>query len=192
MRYKLVVLALAMLVPTAVAAQTNAAKAEVPHAQVLSTNPFGLMLKWVNGEYERKIGPATTAGISGSYFVGEATSNVAAFARWYSAGAALDGFYLGARVGAFRITTADYVYDTPPPSGPQSTRGDVLYPTIRERTKTLPGAGLEIGYNRLLGAERNISIGVGFGLSRLFGEQASYDLPEVWPNIRLVNIGIAF
>ena len=50
MRYILHVVAVAVLVPAVTSAQTAAMKTPVPHNQVLSTNPFGLIIKWVNGE----------------------------------------------------------------------------------------------------------------------------------------------
>lgn len=38
----------------------------VPHEQTVSANPFGLLFGWFNAEYERKLTPATTWGVSGS------------------------------------------------------------------------------------------------------------------------------
>ncbi len=39
---------------------------------------------------------------------------------------------------------------------------------------------------------QNVSVGIGFGLTRVFGGGDSYDVPSVLPALRLVNIGIAF
>jgi hypothetical protein len=193
MRHTLTLLLLTVIFPAAAAAEPDAAKPAVPHNQILSTNPFGLMLNWVNGEYERKASVTTTLGLSASYIRDEADGNVAAFARWYPHGAALDGFYLGARIGAFRFTTAEYDYTTPSPL-PSRTGAPPYYPvpTIHRRVRVRPGAGLELGYNWLLGARRNVTIGAGFGLSRIVGGTGNYDMPDVLPNIRLVNIGFAF
>src|SRR4051812_11434981 len=101
MRYTPTVLALTLLLPAGAAAQATAAPPVAAHDQILSTNPFGLMFKWVNGEYERRVSGSTTVGGSGSYFVEEGSGNAAAFVRWYPQGAALEGFYMGARAGAF-------------------------------------------------------------------------------------------
>jgi hypothetical protein len=199
MRHTLCVLAFAALVPAGAAAQTNATKTPVPHDQVLSTNPFGLMFKWINGDYERKVDPATTVGVSGSSFGGAEFANLAAVARWYPQRAALDGFYLGGRVGAFRFRTYEYEYPaTPPRPANQANPTSEPYPsyqtdaTYRERTRIAPGAGVEIGYNWLLGPKQNVSVGVGFGVTRIIGNADSSNIPSVLPNIRLVNIGIAF
>ena len=59
----------------------------------------------------------------------------------------------------------------------------------------MPGLGLEIGYNWLLGPKQNLSIGLGFGVTRMLRSGDSddnYFLPSAVPNVRLVNIGIAF
>ena len=53
------------------------------------------------------------------------------------------------------------------------------------------GAGFEIGYSWLLGANRNIGLSLGAGATRLFGGEldgASLTIPTV----RLINLGIAF
>jgi hypothetical protein len=47
------------------------------------------------------------------------------------------------------------------------------------------GLGFELGYMCLLGANRNFSIRLGVGATKLF-------TGEVAPNVRLVNIGWAF
>ena len=88
-------------------AQTSATKPPVPHHQVLSANPFGFLFNWYNAEYERKIAPATTIGVSASHFDGLELSDVALVLRWYPQQAALDGFYLGGRAGAYRFETTE-------------------------------------------------------------------------------------
>jgi hypothetical protein len=198
MRYILHVVAVAVLVPAVTSAQTAAMKTPVPHNQVLSTNPFGLIIKWVNGEYERRVLPAVTVGASASQF-GEGDISDDGFAtasglvRWYPQGAALDGFYLGARLGAFRFKSYQYDYSsytTGQASSPNRT--SAVRPTVRERTMVVPGAGLEVGYNWLLGPKDNVSVGIGFGLTRTLGNNGGYELPDVLPTFRLINIGVAF
>ena len=174
MRHTLTILVITSLFPAAAQAQTAATKTPVPHQQVISTNPFGLLFKWYNVEYERKIGEAT----------------------------ALDGFYLGARAGAYRTKTHTYEYSTQPPRlDPNSpTPTHQTYPTnptnqtYRERTTVAPGLGLEMGYNWLLGPERNFSVGLGFGVTRMLRSGNSGDdfIAPAVSNVRLVNIGIAF
>src|SRR5437870_1470147 len=108
MRYISSLVGLTLLLPGIAAAQPAATQSPVSHAQVISTNPFGLMLKVINGEYERRVAPATTVAASGSYSTDGEFGNVAAVARWYPQGTAFDGFYLGARVGAYAFRTVDY------------------------------------------------------------------------------------
>jgi hypothetical protein len=197
MRHTLTALVFAALFPAAAVAQANATKPPVPSNQILSTNPFGMLLDWYNAEYERKIGEATTIGASASYFAEGEYGNAALLTRWYPQGAALDGFYLGARAGAYRSKTYRYEYSTPParpdPNNPTPIRQ--TYPTYREHTTVVPGLGLEMGYNWLLGPRQNVSIGVGFGVTRMLrgGDSGdNYFLPSAVPSLRLVNLGIAF
>ena len=178
MRHTLTAVLFAVLVPHSALAQTAAPPAEVN--QVLSTNPIVMMAKWVTVEFERKIGPAVTLGASASHLADLDQSNAAALVRWYPQQKALEGFYLGARAGAYRFKTTTYQFQP-------SARS-----TYREGNQVLPGAGVELGYNWLLGPRRNVSVGVGFGLTRIIGGGASYDVPSVLPGARLVNIGIAF
>ena len=187
MRHTLTI-ALLLLVPATALAQASATTPPAPHDHVLSTNPLGFVLKWVNAEYERRIGPATTLGVSASYFAENDRSNAALLVRWYPQRAALEGFYLGARTGAYRVKT--YAYDFSPASSSSSITPP--RPTYRERTRVLPGAGLEMGYNWLLGPGQNVSVGLGFGLTRILGGGGSYGVPAVLPAVRLVNVGIAF
>jgi hypothetical protein len=163
-----------LLIPAAGLAQTAASAPTVPHDQVLSTNPLGVVVQWFNVEYERKLGSATTLGGSASHFSEEGLSNAAVLFRWYPQQSALEGFYLGARAGAFGFRT--YTYESR---------------SYREHNSVLPGAGVELGYNWLLGPRRNVSVGTGFGLNRIAGSRDSYGVPSVVPGLRL-NVGIAF
>src|SRR5713101_2218735 len=110
------------LFPAAAQAQIGATKAPVPYQQVLSTNPFGLLFNWYNVEYEHRIGEATTLGFSASHVPDGEFANAALLARWYPERVALDGFYLGARAGAYGIKTHTYQYSTPPPRPDVSRR----------------------------------------------------------------------
>jgi hypothetical protein len=169
MRHTVSAVMLALLLPAAAFAQ-----ADVP-SQALSTNPLGLIIKWPNIEYERRITPSATFGASSSAFVDEGEANVSMLVRWSPDRIALRGFYLGARAGVFHFRTYEY---------------DIR--SYRESATNLPGAGVEIGYNWLLGPNRNVMIGTGFGLTRILDGGHSWSVPEVLPALRLVNIGIAF
>jgi uncharacterized protein DUF3575 len=174
-------------------AQTSATKPPVQHHQVLSTNPFGLLFNWYNAEYERKIAPATTLGVSASHIAGLDLSNAAVVLRWYPQRAALDGLYLGVRAGGYRFELTEYespTYQTRPPD--PSGRTYPIYPTYHRRAHVLPGVGIEIGYNWLFGPTQNVSVGLGLGLTRIIGNDDRYEFLPVLPNPRVVNIGIAF
>lgn len=135
---------------------------------MLSTIPFGEIVQWFNAEYERQIGPATTVGVAASTFVHMDYSAASLLVRWYPGETALEGFYLGARTGVYH------------------------FETYRRDANLLPGAGLELGHAWLFGRNQNVSVNLGFGLTRLFGRDAGYVAPVILPNARLVNIGIAF
>jgi hypothetical protein len=163
-----------LLIPAAALAQTAAPAPAVQFDQVLSANPLGVVVKWFNVEYERKLGTATTFGASASHFGELDLSNASLLLRWYPQQSALEGFYLGARAGAFSFKT--FTYD---------------FRTYREETRVRPGAGVELGYNWLLGPKHNVSVGTGFGLNRIATGSDSYSMPSVVPGFRL-NVGIAF
>jgi hypothetical protein len=143
-------------------------KIPVAHRQVISANPFGLMVEWFNVEFERKLTDAATFGISGSTTAwGDVDlTNGNVFLRYYPQGAALTGFFLGGRTGVARAAVA-------------------------ESDATGVVGGFELGYSWLFGAERHVGVSVGAGMDRLFfGDRLGIDL--IRPNLRLVNIGIAF
>jgi len=151
------------------AAQTQeGTKAAVPHEQIISANPFGLVLRWWNVEFERKVTPSSTVGVSGSFLGVDDVdfASVNGLWRYYPQGAALTGVFLGARAGVYHGSDA----------------GDAHYAF---------GAGFEIGYTWLLGARRNVGLSLGVGLTRLFsgGEE---DWPGALPTVRLLNVGVAF
>src|SRR6478672_9056396 len=103
MRHTLSVALFALLVPAAAVAQTAEINPAVTRNQVLSTNPLGVVVKWFNVEYERKLDTELTFGGSASYFGDLDQSNAAVLVRWYPAQSALEGFYLGARAGVYRF-----------------------------------------------------------------------------------------
>jgi len=143
-------------------------KIPVPHHQTISANPFGLMVEWFNVEYERKLTNTTTLGVSASTtgWGDLDLTNGNVFVRYYPQGAALTGFFLGGRTGIARASIVD-----------ADASGVV--------------GGFELGYSWLFGATRHVGLSVGAGVDRLFfGDQLPIDL--IRPNIRLVNLGIAF
>lgn len=153
--------------PTMARAQ-GGTQAPVPHEQTVSANPFLLIVGWFNAEYERKLTPRTTWGLSVSYLDIDEFDyvNGAALVRFYPQGAALSGLFFGGRAGVHRVSDDD--------------ESGVAF-----------GVGFELGYNWLLGADRNFDISIGAGATRLFGADLEGDSVTI-PQIRLVNIGYAF
>jgi hypothetical protein len=153
---------------TSAASAQDTTRPPVPHNQTLSSNPFGLMLRWFNGEYEHKLTNSTTWGISGSALDlgGTDLRHGNVLFRYYPQGAALNGFYLGGRMGVYHLSDS-------------------------AASASAAGAGFELGYSWLFGAKRNVGLSMGAGLDRVFvSDRLGFDV--YWPNVRLVNLGIAF
>jgi hypothetical protein len=160
------------MAPGRAQAQEAGTRIPVPHEQVLSANPFLLLWEWVNVEYERKMSPTTTWGISGGRIAfddGEESYNsLHGFLRYYPQGAALSGFSLGGRLGLHHVTDEE-----------------------DDDSENAFGLGVDIGYSWLLGADRNFYIGIGVGATRLFGGDVGSDRVVI-PSVRVLNIGWAF
>jgi len=154
---------------TPVAAQSQeGGKTPVPHQQILSANPFGLVLGWFNAEFERKLTPASTWGVGTSLLsVDEVNyASLNALYRYYPQGAGLRGFFLGGKAGLYHLSD-------------EGESGSAF------------GLGFEIGYTWLLGARRNVGLSLGAGLTRIVAGDIQ-DGPAVLPTVRLLNVGIAF
>jgi hypothetical protein len=156
-----------LLLPGTAAAQAGGTVQQqvgMPHRQVISANPFGLLLELFNAEYERVVSQSSTAGFGGSTFLSDDVRYVNAdvFWRFYPQGDPLDGWAFGAKVG---ITAVD---------------GSNFF-----------GYGFDANRSWLLGPNSNFYVGVGFGLKRLYGNTDDLEL-RVIPTFRIVNVGIAF
>jgi hypothetical protein len=155
-----IVAALVAVAPTVAAAQ------DVGHAtsQVISANPFGIMLEFFNAEYEHKAGESFTVGVGGSIWTSDHNTyrNLDGFWRFYpdATTSAFEGWSFGLKAG---LTSLD--------------------------SKTYLGAGFDVDRSWLLGREHNFYVGLGFGLKRLMGHDEGL---KIIPTIRLVNIGYAF
>lgn len=140
------------------------------YQQVISANPFGLLLEFFNAEYERVVSESSTAGIGGSFnqFNDQTYFNADVFWRFYVQGTPLEGWAFGVKTGL--------------------TRGDLIEGTQAE-DRTYFGIGFDVNRSWLMGANENFYIGLGFGLKRLLGTDS--DLTVV-PTFRIVNVGFAF
>ncbi len=157
--------------PSAVEAQEAGTREPVPHDQVLSANPFLILFEWANLEFEQKVSSTGTVGVAGSWISfdegDEEYRSLNGFYRYYPQGAALTGFYFGGHLGLHHVSEID------------------------DEDVTVFGLGIDVGYNWLLGANRNFYIGLGIGATRLFGGDLD-DGSATIPTIRLLNIGWAF
>lgn len=144
--------------------------------QAITANPFLIAMGWFNVEYERRINPTTTWGISGSLAdVEDFKYRSAKFLfRYYPQEVALSGLFVGGRTGVYSVDDSTGSFIT-------GTEGADLF----------FGAGVEIGYTWLLGRERRFAMSVGGGVSRLFGGDLE-GAPLAIPTVRLVNLGVAF
>ena len=160
LRSALLLLAFAVLIAGRVVAQAPGA----PPTQVVSANPFGLLLEWFNAEYEHTAGESYTIGVGGSTFKsdGDRYTNLDAFWRFYpqEEPEAFRGWSFGLKAG---LTAID--------------------------SKTYLGAGIDVNRSWILGKQDNFYVGVGFGLKRLWGHDEGL---KFIPTFRLVNVGIAF
>lgn len=144
-----------------------------PYRQVISANPFGLLLEVFNAEYERAATESTTFGVGGSFGQSEGEDefgvtqedtyfNADVFWRFYPSGEHFEGWNFGIKGG---LTS--------------------------QASGTYPGFGFDANRSWLLGKNNNFYVGVGFGLKRLFGDIPQEEW-EVIPTFRIINVGFAF
>ena len=143
----------------------TSAVAQAPkHKHVLSANPFGLLLELFNAELENVVGESSTAGVGGSMYTSSNDTylNFDAFWRFYPAAVPdpLNGWAFGIKGGVTNVNSKTYV-----------------------------GAGFDVNRSWLLGKENNFYVGLGFGLKRIFGNDAGL---QFVPTFRIVNVGFAF
>ena len=164
--------AVVALCPSSAAAQGRAAQSAPPSTaapatptQVISANPFGLLLDWANAEYEVRGGKAVTFGAGASRATwgmdsGESYVNGDVFVRYFPAGQVFTGRSFGVKAGMTRV----------PHSG------------------TYFGFGVDANQTWML--NRHFAFGTGFGLKRLIGVDWM-DGPRYIPTFR-INVGVGF
>jgi hypothetical protein len=154
-----------VVVSALVLAAEPAAAQETPRQNVISANPFGLLLELFNAEYERVVGESSTAGVGGSTFFGDVDDyiNADVFFRFYPSARPLEGWAFGVKAGVTSVTDVG----------------------------TYAGVGFDVNHSWVLGKRDNFYVGVGVGMKRLFGGGDELGL-EFIPTIRIINVGIAF
>lgn len=131
--------------------------------QVLSTNPIGLAVRYLNFEYETRIRNGVTAGVGASLLpasigLGAPYTNGDVFIRYYVGGREFSGLSLDLKTG---LTSSG--------SGGLDA-----------------GAGFDVNVSQWL-SER-VVMSAGIGLKRVFAGDDTF----VLPTIRLFNIGVGF
>ena len=174
---------------------------DVQPRNVISANPFGLLLEVFNAEYERVISPTSTIGFGGSTITNET-----------------DTYDEPPIIG-----TDQYGYPIYDSSQPSSSRVEThryinfdvfwrFYPgSDRTRTYKAPvgwafgakigitavddgaylGYGFDLNRSFVLGPDDNFYVGLGFGLKRLVGAPQD-ELLALIPTLRIANVGFIF
>lgn len=156
-----------LLGPAPAAAQSDP-KAPPPASsgptQVFTANPFGLLIGWFNGEYQRKLNDSFSLGVGGSVFdlEGDNYVNGDVFVRFFPSGRVFEGFSVSAKAG----------------------------PTRMRDNGTGLGVGVDIDWNWLLGKEKRYAVIFGFGLKRIVTSRDRVDITP--PTLHIVNLGFAF
>lgn len=146
--------------------QAQIAENQPRYQNVISANPFGILLEWFNAEYERVITESSTLGIGGSWVTLDDADyrNADLFWRFYLQEQVLEGWMFGSKIGVTDVT------------------GEGAY----------LGIGFDFNRSWLMGRNDNFYVGVGFGLKRLLGVPDDYEDLKFIPTIRIVNVGVAF
>lgn len=135
-------------------------------AQVISSNPFGLLIDLVNVEYERGAAEALTVGVGASRAgwgapSGRAYVNGDVFVRLYPGGRVFEGRSFGIKAGMTRFPGTGRIHF---------------------------GVGVDANQTWML--SRHVAFSTGFGLKRLSGTEATGG-PRLIPTLRF-NVGVGF
>jgi hypothetical protein len=128
--------------------------------QIVSTSPILLVVGVLGAEYERRVSPTTSWGVSGAVFRPELFSyaSIDAKLRYYPGARALQGFAAGLTAGVTRIGTRN--------SG---------NPSGTEDSGTAASLGFTLDYQWLLGKRKRFAVALGGGAKRFIvvGEDVS-------------------
>jgi hypothetical protein len=155
---------------------TAPAAPQAPRRQVLSVQPVLALSGLLSGEYERIVSPSLTVGVGASTWgIGVFSYTSADLkARYYPDGRALTGASVGVSAGYSRV-------------GENLVIGN-------DFSVSAPSAGMMFDYGWLLGDDRRLYAGAGFGAKVLFIDDDRFMddafLPR-YPTARL-SIGYAF
>jgi hypothetical protein len=150
-----------------------AATSGAPASQVVSISPISLVFGILGAEYEKRVGPASSLGASGTYYRNREftyTSGEAKY-RYYPQERALEGFGVGLTGGLTRI----------------ASRG-----STSDESGTAVSIGFALDYQWLLGPKEHFAVTLGTGARRLIAIGTKVNGAALTlPTIR-ISIGRAF
>jgi hypothetical protein len=178
---RLVVPALALVLGASVApAQQAPAAPAAPRSMMISVNPLGLVFGAISAELDRSLSRTSGMALSGSYFSpsGFTYASFDAKYKFQPSGNGMAGFYIGPTAGMTHV-------------GVDASELVDCTQDCAESANAIT-AGLELGYQWLIGRESNFGIGTGIGAKKLFfvGETAG-GASGTLPTLKL-NVGWAF
>lgn len=153
------------------------AQAAATSSQVISISPISLLFGLLGAEYERRLTPASSFGLSAQSYTNDDFSYLSAEAkyRYYPQEKALEGFAVGVTGGVTRIGVRDDA-DT--------------------RSENDSGSALSLGfaldYQWLLGPRRNFAVILGTGARRLIPIGTEIDGSSLTLPTARIAIGRAF
>lgn len=144
----------------ALASSASAQSADTDRAgmrtNLISSNPFGLLFEWYQGEFEHAISPTISLAIAGAAFslADDDISSVDGIVRYYPGARALRGFSLGGTVGYSGVDESVCDFTTCTPENYSAF-------TI----------GIRGDYVWLLGKEQHLAVAAGIGAKRLLSDR---------------------
>ena len=167
----LVVAALAVAAPLHGQAADSAARRAM--SQVISISPISLVFGAIGAEYEKRISPSSSFGVSGTFFRPELFSYLSGEVkyRYYPQEQALEGFAVGLTGGLTQIGT---------------------HGSSSDDTGTAVAFGFAIDYQWLLGPKKHFALTLGTGARRLIALGTGVDGAAVTLPTARISIGRAF
>jgi len=168
---------------------------------VISANPFGILLEFFNAEYERVISRTTTIGFGGSTIKQE--TDIYDDPPVTGTDEYGEPIYDWENEPAPRVETHRYVnFDvfwrfypgsnrTRTYNAPLGWAFGVKVGLTSVDDGTYFGYGFDLNRSFVLGPDDNFYVGLGFGLKRLIGAPQD-ELFELIPTIRIANVGFIF
>jgi hypothetical protein len=137
----------------------------------ISVNPFLILAESFAGEVEYTPGESVGFGLAFSHFTDpdesdESATGINALVRYYPGKKRLRGFYLGGRLGYYSVDESGLADDS---------EGAFAF-------------GVELGYNWVFGEGDGFYLGLGGGVTRIFGT----DSLDLIPIVRIANVGWSF